>query len=44
MIEGRIAGKSLVRHFSVIPMAQSLNDKEGSGLGGPKNLLVELNF
>lgn len=42
-LEGQIAVASLARHFSSISMTQSLSDEEGSGLGGPKKLVVELN-
>lgn len=41
-LEGQIAVEQLVRHFSTISLATSVTAGEGSGLGGPKRLMVEL--
>ena len=41
-MEGQIAVEQLVRNFSHISLAASVGAEEGSGLGGPKNLMVEL--
>lgn len=41
-LEGQIAVESLARHFKHISLAQSVNAEEGSGLGGPKSLMVTL--
>jgi cytochrome P450 family 109 len=41
-MEGQIAVEQLVRNFSHISLATSVSAEEGSGLGGPKNLMVEL--
>jgi len=41
-LEGQIAVAQLVQNFSKISLATSVTAEEGSGLGGPKSLLVEL--
>lgn len=41
-LEGQIAVHQLVQNFSRISLASSVGAEEGSGLGGPKQLLVDL--
>jgi cytochrome P450 len=41
-MEGQIAVEQLVRNFSHISLTKAVGAEEGSGLGGPKNLMVEL--
>lgn len=41
-LEGQIAIEQLVRNFSSISLATSVSAEEGSGLGGPKQLMVSL--
>lgn len=41
-LEGEIAVASLIHHFDSISLAESVNAEEGSGLGGPGRLMVEL--
>jgi cytochrome P450 len=41
-LEGQIAVASMAKHFSKISLARSLDAEAGSGLGGPKELMVRL--
>lgn len=41
-LEGQIAVECLARHFKSIRLAEAVNAEEGSGLGGPDKLVVEL--
>jgi cytochrome P450 len=41
-LEGEIAVASLIHQFDTVSLAEAVNAEEGSGLGGPGRLLVEL--
>ena len=41
-LEGQIAIEQLVQNFSTITLSGALSAQEGSGLGGPKELMVDL--
>lgn len=41
-LEGQIAIEQLVKSFSKISLSTAVTAEEGSGLGGPKNLMVDL--
>lgn len=41
-LEGQIAVEQLVRNFSTISLSAAMDDGEGSGLGGPKEMMVDL--
>lgn len=41
-LEGEIAIATLTRHFNAVSLSQSVDAAEGSGLGGPKKLMVRL--
>ncbi|HKI74106.1 MAG TPA: cytochrome P450 [Pseudomonadales bacterium] len=41
-LEGEIAVAALTRHFRTLSLSQSVDAAEGSGLGGPKKLMVRL--
>ena len=43
-LEGQIAVAQLVNNFTNITLAKSVTAEEGSGLGGPKKLMVDLTF
>lgn len=41
-LEGQIAVEQLVKNFSKISLSSAMGDGEGSGLGGPKAMMVDL--
>ena len=41
-LEGQIAVEQLVKTFSKISLSTAMDDAEGSGLGGPKAMMVDL--
>jgi cytochrome P450 len=41
-LEGQIAVEQLVKTFSKISLSKAMDDAEGSGLGGPKAMMVDL--